>query len=187
MIEKYYIVKNQNFLQEARFVEKAKAYRNEFIIDFFKEYGIDGNSYYIHGNGFCNVPFSEEERKEICLAIMMTEQNKINFGSQLKKNPMRCGLFEFKKSSPILKEFQKVCVTRQIVINLLENFVGDYFSELHFGGFSTEYFENNDITYLKVATSQHSSITPKNEGFTEIKASEYFKVLETLENKNETD
>ncbi len=181
MIEKYYIVENEDFLKKVRFFEKARKDRNQLIVEFFKEHGIDGDSYYFSGDGYVNEPFSEEEKRKICLSIDLTEKNERNFGNQLKKNPCRNGLYSFKKSSPVLKAFQDICIERQVIISLWDHFIGDYFLELHFGGFSSEFFENNGVTYLKVVTSRHGSITPQNKGFTEIKASEYFKTLEELE------
>lgn len=180
MTDKYYIVENPDFIKESRFIEKARKERNQLIIDFFKEYGIDGKCYRIHGDGSCNVPFSDKEKSNIRLEIDSTEQNKNNFGNQLRKNPLRNGLFDFKKSSTVLKVFQNVCVERQIIVNLWEHFVGDYFTELQFDGYSQRHFEVNGIMYLQV-NSRYDSLTPVKDGFTEIKASDFFKVLETLE------
>lgn len=181
MIEKYYIVENPDFIKESRFLEKAKKDRYQMINDFFEEHGIDGDYYYFSGNGSVNKPFSENEKRGICLSISLTEQNKKNFGDQLKKNPCRNGLFDFKKSSPILKSFQDACIERQVIVNLWDSFIGDYFSELHFGGFSHRHFEINGKMYLEIDSNRYDSVTPEKEGFTEIKASTFFEALEERE------
>ncbi len=181
MIEKYYIVENPDFIKESRFLKKAKKDRNQLIVDFFEEHRIDGDYYYFSGDGSVNKPFSEGEKRDICLSISLTEQNKKNFGDQLKKNPRRNGLFDFKKSSPILKAFQDACIESQVIVNLWDSFIGDYFSELHFGGFSHRNFEINGKMYLEIVSNNYDSVTPEKEGFTEIKASTFFEALEELE------
>lgn len=48
------------------------------------------------------------------------------------------------------------------------------------GGYSVSRFEYNGKMYLRMYTSRYDDITPEQEGFNEIKGSEYFKSLEEL-------
>ena len=88
---------------------------------------------------------------------------------------------KFRANSKTLKEFQNLCIERNIVINNHPIRVGDYFRELHMGGYSISRFEYNGKMYLRMYASRYDDITPEQEGFNEIKGSEYFKSLEELE------
>ena len=90
----------------------------------------------------------------------------------------------FRANSKTLKEFQNLCIKNKIVINLFPIRVGDYFKELHFGGFSSSRFVYDGKYYLRISTSNYDEITP-DDGFIEIAGSTYFSALEQAEKANE--
>ena len=80
----------------------------------------------------------------------------------------------------LLKEFQEECIEKEIVINLWYPRIGDYFQEIQYGGYKSSNFEYEGITYLSI-DADVDSLTPKEDGFTEIKGSEFYKALEAAE------
>lgn len=187
-MEKFYIVINEEFLGEIdRYMENSKNQRT-LVKTFFDEHGIAGEEYHIGGNGFVNCQFSENEKSQIRLHILGCDDNNEKFGKELLK-PVKlfCDsdamMRSFRANSKTLKAFQDLCVEQKIVINIHPIRIGDYFKELHYGGYSSSYFEYDGNMYLRVKKDV-DSITPEKDGFTEIKGSEYFKAKEAFEEKN---
>ena len=185
-MEKFYIVTNESFLKEIQDFNVHAEERRLLINEFFEKYGIAGEAYHISGDGSVNQPFKEDQKCHIHLYIEDCEENSKNFGKELLK-PKK--LFfdsdvmmrSFRASSKTLKDFQNLCIERSIVINLHRVREGDYFKELRYGGYSVSIFVHDDKLYLKINSTNHNSITPEYDGFTEIKGSEYFKAYEALE------
>lgn len=180
MIAKFYIVTNEKFLKEIEDFEENERKRDEFVKEFFQKNDISGTKYYIRGDGFCNVPFKERDKEDIQLYIEDCEENNQKFRKQLlkkvsfKDNYLR----RFRKGCSLLKTFQNECVEKGIVINNLSPREGDYFDELHMGGYSVARFFYEGKYYLQLETSVFKSITPTYEGFEEIKGSEFYVALE---------
>lgn len=188
-MEKFYIVSNERFLKEIRDFKKHSEERRELINEFFDKKGITGECYDISGNGIINKPFKDFQKGEIRLYIASCEENNQKFGRELlKPTKLFCDsdvmMRKFRANSKTLKEFQNLCIERNIVINNHPIRVGDYFRELHMGGYSVLRFEYNGKMYLRMYTSRYDDITPEQEGFNEIKGSEYFNSLEELEEQN---
>ena len=73
-----------------------------------------------------------------------------------------------------------------IVINNYSISEGDYFKELHLGGYSVSRFKYENKLFLKISTTKYETVTPDDDtGFAEIKGSEFYKALEEFESKNE--
>lgn len=188
-MEKFYIVTNESFLKEIQDFNAHAEERRLLINEFFEKYGIAGEAYHISGDGSVNQPFKEYEKDCIRLHIEDCKENNEKFGKELLK-PTK--LFydsdvmmrKFRANSKTLKEFQNQCIERNIVINNHPIRVGDYFKELHFGGYSITRFEHNGKYFLRIATDRTDiTITPEYDGFDEIKGSEFFKALEESEGK----
>jgi hypothetical protein len=181
-MEKFYIVKNEQYLKSVERDNEINKTRNEFVKDFFERHEIEGNKYFLRGDGRMNVPLSEDAKSSIALSIEDTEKNRERYGNQFKKSRME-GMCDLRKTSALLKELQEECIKKQVVINIWETRTGDYFKELGFGGYSIRRFIISDDMYLSINTNNHrnSDITPKNEGFLEIKASEFYLARERLE------
>lgn len=101
--------------------KKAKLERNLFVRDFFEQYKIKGKRYYICGKGDINVPFANDEKKNITLFIEDNKDNSINLEKHIKKTKKIFELLELKRSSNILKNFQDECVKKGIIINLYKS------------------------------------------------------------------
>lgn len=182
-MEKFYIVTNEKFLKEIEDFKENERKRNEFIKDFFQRNGISGTCYYIGGNGSVNCSFKEWSKDEINLYVEDCKENTEKFGKKLLK-PVIFGdqyLRKFRKGCTLLKEFQSECIEKQIVINSHFHREGDYFKELHLGGYSLTRFSLDEKYYLRIETSKYGSITPDYDGFDEIKGSEFYKALEEFE------
>lgn len=185
-MEKFYIVTNEDFLKKIQDFNAHAEERRLLINEFFEKYGIVGNAYHISGDGFVNKPFEESQKGCIRLYIEDREENNQKFGRELLKpaklfRDSDVMMRKFRANSKTLKEFQNLCIDRNIVINNYPIREGDYFRELHMGGYSVSRFEYNGKMYLKMYTSRYDDITPEQEGFDEIKGSEYFNSLEEFE------
>lgn len=178
-MEKYYIVRNEQFINQVERDIKIAEDRKNFIKQFFSENGIDGEHYYFSGTGFTNIPFKEDDKGEIRLHIEDTEHNREKYGKQFKKSRFG-GLVGLRKGSELLKRFQAACIEAGVVINRGKVRPGDYFKELNLGGYASERFLYKGLWYLKINTDHYNDkeIIPAYDGFEEIKASEYYKALE---------
>lgn len=184
--EKFFIVTNEQFLKETRDFRKNEEERNALIKEFYEKKGISGNGYYIRGDGRVNRPFEEYNKKDIRLYIGDCEENEAKFGKQLLKAVRFDDGFymrRFRANSAVLKEFQNLCIERRIIINNWWHKEGDWFKELHMGGYSVTRFELDGKYYLRIETSK-SEITPEHDGFNEIKGSEFYLAVEKFKLKN---
>ena len=188
-MEKFYIVENKEYIKEIEDFDKNKKDRIEFMKKFFADKGISREQYWICGDGFYNKPFEDEKKNTIRLWIEDCEENNSKFGKELLKPKAIFSnsdvlMRSFRANSKTLKEFQNLCIENKIVINLFPIQVGDYFKELHFGGFSSSRFVYDGKYYLRISTSNYDEITP-DDGFIEIAGSMYFSALEQVEKANE--
>lgn len=189
-MEKFYIVTNEKFLKEINNYRKHEEERRLLIKDFFENKGIVGKEYHISGDGPVNRPFEEYEKHDIRLYITDCDENNQKFDKELlKPNRLFCDsdilMRKFRANSKTLKEFQDLCIKKKVVVNNRLIQEGNYFKELHLGGYSVSRFEHENKLYLNISTTKYETITPDdNTGFIEIKGSEFYKVLEELE-KNE--
>ena len=189
-MEKFYIVTNEKFLKEIDDYRKHEEERRILVTNLFENKGIAGKEYHISGDGFVNCPFKEHEKHNIRLYIAHCDENNQKFGKELlKPTKLFCDsnvlMRKFRANSKTSKEFQDLCVEKEIVINNHPIQEGDYFKELHLGGYSISRFEHENKLYLKISTTKYETITPDDStGFIEIKGSEFYKALEEFESKN---
>ena len=189
-MEKFYIVTNEKFLKEIDDYRKHEEERRILVNNFFENKGIVGEEYYISGDGFVNRPFKEHEKNNIRLYISDCNENDQKFGKELLKPTKLFSdsdvlMRKFRANSKTLKEFQNLCIEKNIVINNHSIREGDYFKELHLGGYSVSRFEYENKLYLKISTTKYETVTPDDDtGFAEIKGSEFYKALEEFESKN---
>lgn len=189
-MEKFYIVTNEKFLKEIDNYREHEEKRRIVANNFFENKGIVGKEYYINGDGFVNRPFKEYEKNNIRLYISDCNENDQKFGKELLKPTKLFSdsdvlMRQFRANSKTLKEFQNLCIEKNIVINNHSIREGDYFKELHLGGYLVSRFKYENKLYLKISTIKHETITPDDDtGFIEIKGSEFYKALEEFESKN---
>jgi hypothetical protein len=150
--------------------------QRRLVNEFLKNHNIEANKYRVGGSGFVNKPFKEFNKDEIVLEILPTEKDKENFGKMLKKEN-DYGLCGFKKKSKISKEFQDYCIETNMIINIHQPDLRDYLKSLDWYKYSRSLIKHEDIYYLKVQSDllKDDDIP---EGFTEIKISEFYKVVE---------
>ena len=87
-------------------------------------------------------------------------------------------MYEFKKTSKTLKEFQKECIIKKIIVNLEPVYWGDYFKDLCYNPHSYTTFSYDGILYLGITCNSLKQLEPECNGFIEIKGSEFHKQLE---------
>lgn len=155
----------------------------DFVIKYLAEIGIESTKYYMHGNGVVNLPFKEWEIGNIRLSIIPTKKDEENFNKKLLKADKH-GLRQFRKTSKICKEFARKCIDEKIIINTHEPRISDYFKSLEYGLFGASYtrFLRENVFYIKME-HERLKVDDTPEGFKEIKLSEYYKVLEEVENE----
>lgn len=173
-MERFYIVTNKEILDAVAKYHLNKKANTRFINEFFDKHGIDGNTYYLGGNGRVGVPFEEYNKKDITLYIENTENNISKFGHDFKKNSRYPNLSELKKTSKLLKAFQDECVSNKVIVNLEDVNFGEYFKGLHWGGYIRTYFEVDDVAYLSIQSTNGKDIIPEVDELQEIKGSEFY-------------
>lgn len=140
---------------------KADAEQRATMKSFAKEHGININTYLIWHDKLWVIP---EENESLAS----------QFGKEREQ-----GVAPFKKTSVIGKAFAKMNIERA-----QKPFVPWFFSD-EYGRTQSREFDYNGRVYCQFNSEYELTETPK--GFIRIKASEFFKVLEALEDKNETD
>ena len=188
-MEKYYIVNDKEVLKEIEDYRNMVKGQYRFIKKIFEREGIAGMEYYMQGSGLCNRAFSDYEKHKISLYIVPSTENTDKFGKQLCKPVVfddGSEMARFRKTSAVLKRFQDEAVKEGVVVNILKPEIGRYFKEFEYGGCGYQCFAINGKTYLKVSTERYNSITPRKEGFEEVKASEFYEAREQKEVANDT-
>ena len=175
----FIIEKESKYYRRLNICEQYMDKQNKVVSDFFNKKGIESTEYYMEGNGRCNTPFYHWEKEEICLYIIPTVNDLTNFKTSFNK-PLQNGLRKLRKNSKLLKEFQQICIDEQIIINIIEPNLRDYFQSLGYKGYhQTRFIKNNNLYLLVESDYLDKKEIPKN--FIEIKLSEFYKIKESLE------
>lgn len=181
-MEKAYIVtKESDYYKDLEKYVKEVQQQKKLVFKFLRDNGIKAKKYYLHGDGYCNKPFSEDDKKEIQLMIYPTEEDKIILKKQLSK-VNNYGLCNLKRNAKISKQFAQYCIDNKIIINLYEPKVHDYFKDDIFN-YTVSRFKNNDNLYVKINNNQTNENIEASKGFIEIKLSEFYKKLEEFEDE----
>ena len=175
----FIIEKESKYYRRLNICKQYMDERNKVVNDFFNKNGIESTEYHMGGNGRCNAPFYHWEKEEIYLYIIPTDNDLTNFKTSFNK-PLQNGLRKLRKNSKLLKEFQQICIDEQIIINITEPNLRDYFQSLGFNGYhQTRFIKNNNLYLLVESDYLDKKEIPKN--FIEIKLSEFYKIKESLE------
>lgn len=179
-MEKFYKVSNKEYLESLVQDRNNKQKQGEVVFPFLLKHEILCDVCLVSGDGGMNKPFTEKDKGNINLWLEdKTYPEAIE--KQLKKANKRNGMRGFKKNSKILKEFQDLCIEKQVIINIFETREGDYFKNLHLGGYSMKRFIANDDLYLRMISK--FDFEPEYDGFEEINASEFYLALEAVKNE----
>lgn len=171
-MEKFYIVTEKSELNKDYFdwKENLKTVNNH-VKKFSKENGIESKEYYATDEMFYIVP---------------TENDSKTFNNSFLKQEFDDGLKAFKKNSIIRKAWVKSLKEKNIKI--LHKSYADVYFEHCYGKFTTRLFDVDSVVYLSI-NNEYELETP--EGMTEIKASEFYKIVEDhnekVRNKKETE
>lgn len=158
-------------------------HQKQLVGEFLKENGIQSTLYRVLGDGFCNIPFKEKDKKDIRLGIVPTEED-VNTYDKVLCKPMSKGLRIFKTNSKIGKLFADFAVENEIVINILSVDIRDYFKSLEwYNRCSQESFKFKDYYYLKI-NSEDLKEDDIPEGMEVIKTSEFYEIMEEFQEEN---
>lgn len=159
-MEKYYIVTEKSSLHKSWFDYKANVgVVNELVKGFIAENGIEASEYYV----------SDTE-----IYIVPSEKDVEMFGNSLGAT-LDNGLRKFKKNSKICKAWvaalniAKLKVLRKPMVILYFRGIG--------GKYRSRIFDQNGVLYCSIDPADGK----ENEGLVEIKASEFFKIIEESE------
>lgn len=157
-MEKFYTVNEGSKLYDDYWTWRNSIASNKKIVDdFFKEFGIEADLY-------C--------QNSTVIGIVPTDNDRIKFAKQLCTKESDEGLRFFKKNSAINKEWVKRAVNLKNVHKpspaWLNNFMGKSSSRL---------FDYNGVLYCSFSANQ---IEMPVDTFTEIKGSEFYKVMEEM-------
>lgn len=112
-----------------------------------------------------------------CLAIKPTDNDRIKFSAQLKKKAAKDGFVDFKKSSPICKEWLELSKDLTFPIKP-SRVMWVYFKDS--GRMWTRLFSLDGVVYCSVEAQ--GDIEP-DDALEEIKGSEFFRVIEEYEER----
>lgn len=160
MYEKYLKVVSRSNIENLmnNVVEANKAWR-ELAKKFCEDFGIE----------------SEEMGVSETLIIPLTEKDKEKYGDQVTKDGKT-----FRKNSKLQKEYTKRFVGAGLNKMRLRLYIWDY-NIPGYGRHSIQKFKYGDNWYIKFVTQDDYKVP---DDYEEIKASEYFKMLEEIESKN---
>nr|DAT54043.1 MAG TPA: hypothetical protein [Caudoviricetes sp.] len=157
-MEKFYEVTDESKIKEEYLLYKENSEKiREVYKKFKKRHGIEASSYY---------PTTSN------LYIIPTENDIKNFGNQLTKKDEGEGLRRFRANSRINKAWVRILEKLSLEV-LHKPLLGFYFNIV--GRHRTRIFSVDDKVYCSLQ-SEHEFKTPK--GLEEIKASEFFKIIE---------
>ncbi len=160
-MEKFYIVSNYSklgidYIERLEYIKKI----SKIFDDFSRKNEIETTEFY---------PIVER------LWISPTENDCKKYSSQFVLGETG----KFKKNSVLSKEWTEFCKTNGLRKTIHKPFVGFYFNNV-FGDIRTRLFDVDNVIYCSV--SCQTNFTPT-DGITEIKGSEFYKIIEKYENK----
>lgn len=163
-MEKFYRIKKGSplYSQYFEYIENTKQV-NEVVKEFMVEHNIETHQYYASTDVLYIVPTAADLDK---------------FDKVLSKN-VGNGLRPFKKTSKINKDWVELLKSKNLRV-LGKPFLGFYFKVA--GKFSTRLFNIEEEVYASMSAG-YDFPNPENEGFVEVKASEFYKIIEDAEAK----
>lgn len=160
-MEKFYIVKDEKLINDYKEWEIDDQKIREAFVQLREEFEIQSTEYY-----------ANTERLEFCL----TDSDYKKFKNSLISKGM------FKIKSPENKRWLELIKEKEIK-GLRKPFIKDYLCTGVIGGkMWSNLFEIEGVLYGYFETEHEKKILPR-EGFIEIKASEYHKIIEDYEEK----
>jgi len=160
LLEKFYTVNEGTSLYKDYWAWRNSIEPDKKIAnDFFSEFGIEADLY---------CPGSTR------IGIVPTENDKVKFATQLCSKETDEGLRFFKRNSAVNKEWVKRVVNLKNVSKPSPAWHNKYM-----GQSSSRLFDHNGVLYCSFSANQ---IEMPTDIFTEIKGSEFYKILEEIEN-----
>ena len=159
-MEKYFTVTEESSLHKDWFAYKENREKvNELYKQFAEQVGIDSREYHL---------------TDKVLYIVPTEKDTVNF-SPFLCNPINDGLCKFKASSKIAKGWVKALKDAELKV-IRRPMVILYLKSMGGGRFRNRLFDHNGVLYCSIDPAGEGAP----EGFNEIKASEFYKIIEEI-------
>lgn len=157
-MEKFYTVNEGSHLYDDYWAwRNSLAPNKQLVDDFFKEFGIESDLY---------CPTLS------VIGIVPTDNDKVKFAKQLCAKETNEGLRFFKKNSAV----NKAWVERAVNLKNLHKPSPAWLNQ-YMGRSSSRLFDYNGIVYCSISANQ---IAVPADTFTEIKGSEFYKIMEEI-------
>lgn len=162
-MEKFYIIQEGSRLHTDYWRWKDSiSVNNRIVNDFFKRYRIEATQYWISNNQ---------------IGIMPTENDENKFENQFTKYASENGLYLFKRNSVVGKDWIRQAENMKIYHKPFPSWYNSYLT----GRSSSRLFDHKGILYCSISAEK---INVENNGFQEIKGSEFYKILEEIMEEN---
>lgn len=159
-MEKYYIATEESNLYRDYFDYKNNLKKvNELAIMFMNQNGIETNKYYASDDSFAIVP-TKTDAVKFAHVLRMPQENDVQF---------------FKKNSSLTKAWVQMLKDAKMSVLSRPHLI--FYGKTFGGRYRNRLFDLNEVIYCSMEPGFEE--TPK--GFLEIKASEFFKVIEDSE------
>lgn len=159
MTNKYYKITSPKFIEVAEFYEKQCELFNDVVGKMAEEFGIEANQYYIELREYTIVPTDNDCEK---------------FRAMLKK-----GTGTFKQNSIVSKRFKQLLAEYEIT-NVSKPMLWDFLN-VHSYKMRSSYHKIDGVYYGHCGIE--NGAMKDTEGFEEIKASEFHKLIEDYNEK----
>lgn len=113
------------------------------------------------------------------LYIIPTENDKIKFGKMFCKEDFGQGLKKLKANSILQKDWEKFIDNNKVLVSK-PDFMFDFIGKCISGRMQSRLFHYKDIVYASLNGEFYPN-SPIPEGYEEIKKSEFYKIIETIE------
>lgn len=117
------------------------------------------------------------------LYIIPTENDIKKFGKMLLAKDYGKGLMKFRANSSIQKDWEKFIDAYKVIVNkpdIIFDFLGNY---CPCGRITSRLFHYKDDVYCSVSSEFINENTECPDGYEEIKKSEFYSIIETIENE----
>lgn len=166
MKEIAFVVKQDSEFYNKYFKAKEeKQHFHDLAKIFFEKYDLINNAEYYQAE---------------FLGLKLNAEQKNKFAEQLKKHDDKNGMSIFKKNSPMQKEWNKD-VTSKVNFEIIHAINLWYFGFIYCGNYNLWDYNGSIYGYLKDSYKEEIELA---DYMTEIKMSEYYSVIESIESMN---
>lgn len=161
-MEKYFIVKNEDLIEKLKTYEVMRIKVDTVFAEFRKQYCIETSMYY---------------QSVDVLKIVPTEKDRVSFSAMLKVDGET-----FKKHSFLNKQWVTRCKEHGLTTPVKPSWELHHLIGGHIYRFRSRLFSYNGTVYGSFESD--GNFTLPEEHFVELKASEFYKIIETIQGES---